>query len=373
MNDNFGIDNTTEEFDDTNLDDLDESEDFDDSEGNFNDANTEENNINKIIKWVIVGVVAFVVFLAVFFVVNALINGGKDEIPVEKDTPLTLNDEMVTYLYGNVSFAVRGMRNDIFFRNSKVTVDTFNNTDKFYFAFRYLTLSDLTPIYEEIEVGTSGTTTTTTETTTTDEYGNTSSSTIVDTDTSDGSTTIQKIKEYSLSNDRIRVAMEDFFGSEISYNYDVEIPIAMNVSINKKNAGNLRYDATSDSFLIKFDRTSDLSAEDSPIKPCYGQVVSAMKFADTKNIVLKEKIIFTQSKVVYEAKNEEEENKYNYTVCGDYACKEVLAEKKNVTKSQYYNDPIELDDYEDKATTITYTFFKDSNNEYHFLSSEKDK
>ena len=31
---------------------------------------------------------------------------------------------------------------------------------------------------------------------------------------------------------------------------------------------------------------------------------------------------------------------------------------------------IELDDYEDQATTITYTFFKDSNNEFHFLSSE---
>ena len=369
MNDDFNL-NDSEDFDDTSLDD---SENFDDSDGNFNDANTEENGINKIIKWVIVGVVAFVVFLAVFFVVNALINGGKQEEVVEKDTPLTLNDEMVTYLYGNVSFAVRGMRNDIFFRNSKVTLDTFNNTDKFYFAFRYLTLSDFTPIYEEVEVGSSGTTTTTTETTTTDEYGNTSSSTVVDTDTSDDTTTIQKIKEYSIANDRIKVAMEDFFGRDVSYTYDIEVPIAMNVSINKKNAGNLKYDATSDSFIIKFDRTSDLSAEESPIKPYYGQVVSAIKLADSKNIVLKEKVIFTQSKITYEAKNEDEENKYDYTVCGDYACKVVLAEKKNVTKSQYYNDPIELDNYEDKATTITYTFFKDSNNEYHFLSSEKDK
>ena len=47
-----------------------------------------------------------------------------------------------------------------------------------------------------------------------------------------------------------------------------------------------------------------------------------------------------------------------------------LESKTGVSKSQYYNNPIELAAFKDKATTITYTFFKDSNNEFHFLSSE---
>ena len=88
--------------------------------------------------------------------------------------------------------------------------------------------------------------------------------------------------------------------------------------------------------------------------------------------MLKEKVIFT-SYTEHKGATDDAEATYDYKICADYQCSEVLETKTGVTKSQYYNDPIELDDYEDKATTITYTFFKDSNNEYHFLSSSKDK
>ena len=66
----------------------------------------------NIKKWAIILTVSFVTFITVYFITDALINGGNKSVETPlKDTPMTLNDEMVTYLYGNVSFAIRGMRN----------------------------------------------------------------------------------------------------------------------------------------------------------------------------------------------------------------------------------------------------------------------
>ena len=48
------------------------------------------------------------------------------------------------------------------------------------------------------------------------------------------------------------------------------------------------------SFLINFDRNSDLTAETVPIKAVYGELVSAIRMAKTSNIVIKEQVIFTQ-------------------------------------------------------------------------------
>ena len=110
---------------------FDEEEEEETGEYQTNSPFTPEN----IKKWAIILTVSFVTFITVYFIADALINGGNKatEVPL-KDTPMTLNDEMVTYLYGNVSFAIRGMRNPIFFKNEKVTIDNFSNNDKFFFV-----------------------------------------------------------------------------------------------------------------------------------------------------------------------------------------------------------------------------------------------
>ena len=349
---------------------FDDEEEEETGEYQTNSPFTPEN----IKKWAIILTVSFVTFITVYFITDALINGGNKatEAPL-KDTPMTLNDEMVTYLYGNVSFGIRGMRNPIFFKNEKVTIDNFSNNDKFFFAARYLTSSDFTAIYEEVDVTGGSTTTTTETTTTTDEEGNTTTETDTDITTEETTDTVMKIKEFSIANDTIQAAMEDFFGEDVTYNYEGEIPFAANFTVSGYNAGLLRYDSTSDSFLINFDRNSDLTAETVPIKPVYGELVSAIRMAKTSNIVIKEQVIFTQyvehKKEVAEG-DEEVEPTYDYKVSADYNCSNVLDSKTGVSKSQYYNNPNDLADFKDKATTITYTFFKDSNNEFHFLSSE---
>ena len=354
--------------------DEDEINDDEEFEGESELSNN-PNQMHRGLYWGIIITVALVVGVTVYFVTDALINGGnKKNVVLDEDTPMTLNDEMVKYLYGNISFDVRGMRNTIFFENDKVEVDDFDNNDKFFFAFRYITSQDFTPIYEEVYAD--GTPVEEEPTDTIDatqkEDKKDKDDKNKDKDKKEEKETYSVVKEYSILNETIATAMEDFFGEGISYSTEVEIPIGVNFTVNGKNAGNLRYDAKTDSFLIKFDSNSDLSVEKSPIKPYYGSVVSAIKLAKTNHIVLKEKVIFTK---VTENKGEGEDANvtYDYSICADYNCNEILDTKTGVTKSQYYNAPIELDDYEDQATTITYTFFKDSVNEYHFLSSEKDK
>ena len=375
-NDDFNINEDMYEDDGV---DLDEDYSFEEEEETGEYQTDSPFTPENIKKWAIILTVSFVTFITVYFITDALINGGNKatEAPL-KDTPMTLNDEMVTYLYGNVSFAIRGMRNPIFFKNEKVTIDSFSNNDKFFFVTRYLTSSDFTAIYEEVDV-TGGTTTTTTETTTTtDENGNTSTETNTDVSVDENTDTVMKIKEFSISNDTIKAAMEDFFGDGVTYNYEGEIPFAANFTVDGYNAGLLRYDSNSDSFLIDFDRNSDLTAETVPIKPVYGELISAIRMAKTSNIIIKEQVIFTQyvehkgEVTVNEDGEEVDENTtYDYKICADYECSNVLDSKTGITKAQYYNDPIELADYKDHATTITYTFFKDSNNEFHFLSSER--
>ena len=341
-------------------------ESYDDS---FSGGNKSNNGMNPVIKWVIILTVALVVGVTVYFVTDALINGGnKNQVNVDEDTPMTLNDEMITYLYGNVSYNVKGTRNTIFFEKDSVEANDFSNNDKLFFAFRYITSQDFTAIYEEVEVEK----TETEKNPQDDHLSSSTESSSSDTGKEKETETVSRVKEYSISNELIAAAVEDFFGEGVTYNTDSQMKIGVNFTVNGFNAGMLRYDNASDSFLIKFDSKYNEAVENSAVKPYYGQIVSAIRKAGTQHIVIKEKVIFTKSSKRAGA-TADAEAVYDYSVCADYACNEVLDSKTGVKESDYYNNPIELADYEAQATTITYTFFKDSVNEYHFLSSSKDK
>ena len=135
---------------------------------------------------------------------------------------------------------------------------------------------------------------------------------------------------------------------------------------------NLRLDGTIVERVADPDPFTSMLSSQYPSAMGLNDIVSAIRKAGTQHIVIKEKVIFTKSSKRTGA-TADAEAVYDYSVCADYACNEVLDSKTGVKESDYYNNPIELADYEAQATTITYTFFKDSVNEYHFLSSSKDK
>ena len=89
-NDDFNNDLEEENFDDESF----EEEEFDDS----NSFDSSSSNKNKMASWIIVGVVALLTFLLVFFLTNKLINGNKKKTPttqpvqIEKYTAYKVGD-----------------------------------------------------------------------------------------------------------------------------------------------------------------------------------------------------------------------------------------------------------------------------------------
>ena len=311
----------------------------------FNDSIEENNGYNndpgekkKIIKFLIIVVVAAIVGFSVYFITDALINGNKKTpvTPAYKDVEMELSDEMVVYLYDNVTYAVNGVRSDKFFKSGTVTADDFTTQEKFYYALRYATEADF------VDMGTSK-------------------------DTDDNSSGDKKqLKTYSISNDRIKEYMFNFFGEDVSYDTSSPVSIAVNFQKDGYNAGELNYDSRSDSFLVKFDSVSAGGA-DMVINPYLYKLESAVREGKTNNIIIKEKIVFTE----YKQYTDEAGNlidKYDCNIYKDYAKTNVLEQKSGVVKSQL--TLLGIENYKENASIVTYRFFKDENDEYHFLSSE---
>ena len=320
----------------------------------FNDFNDDEENVGynqdpgekkKIIKFIIIALVSAVAGFSVYFITDALINGNKKPVtPVVQDTELELNDEMVVYLYENVTYSVNGLRNDKFFKAASVTTDDFTTQEKFYYALRYAVESDFIDM-----------------TVSSDDDVDEEEESSEQTDKEE-----KKLTTYSISNNTIKEYMYNFFGEDITYSTDSPVSIAVNFTKDGYNAGTLNYDASSDSFLIQFDSVSQ-SGLATPINPYLYNIESAVREGDTSNIIIKEKVVFTES-----VQNTDEAgaliDSYDYNIYYDYAKNNLIEQKSGVTKSNL--TAIGIENYKDSAVVISYTFFKDDNDEYHFLSSE---
>lgn len=327
---------------------------FDDSLSDFDEEenvgyNQSPGEKKKIIKFIIIAVVSLVCGLSVYFVTDALLNGNSTPVtPTAQDKELELNDEMVLYLYDNITYSVNGLRNDKFFKADKVVVEDFTTQEKFYYALRYAVASD----FIDMTVSNDSL-----------EYEDT------DDEAADQTERKEEPKElttYSISNSSISEYMYNFFGEDVVYSTDSPVNISVNFSKDGFNSGMLTYDATSDSFLVQFDSTSP-SGTDTPLNPYLYKIDSAVLEGDTGNIIIKEKVVFTE---VVQQTDEAGAliDAYDYKVYYDYSKKNLIEEKSGVTKSEL--TAIGIENYKDSAMVIAYTFFKDDNDEYHFLSSE---
>lgn len=320
---------------------FDDSIDEEENGGGYND---DQNEKKKIIKFLIIVVVAAIAGFSVYFITDALINGNrKPTQTVKKDMEMDLSDEMVTYLYNNVKYEVNGIRSDKFFKSGSVTVDDFTTQEKMYFALRYATQSDFVNMSSTGEI-------------ILNEEGK---------EEEKEATTNEK-PTFSISKAKIDEYMFNFFGEDVSYTTDSPVNVAVNFSVNGFNSGVMTYDATSDSFLIKFDSVSP-SIDTMAINPYLYKLDSALREGKTDNIILKEKVVFTSTKQ-YTDDAGKEIDKYDCGIYKDFAKTNLLEQKTGVVKSQL--SVLGIENYKDNASTVTYTFFKDENDEYHFLSSE---
>lgn len=281
---------------------------------------------NSKLKTIIIVVFAIIVFLVVFLALNSVLNPKtkakptNTQVVTSEKKPLT--ERNVKILYNYVTYnANGGVRYDIFVKNKKVTIDTFTEDEKYYYALQYAQVEDFEYTGNK------------------DENGN---------------------KIYSISERKIKKYMEYFFGKGVKYSTDITIKYPFSFSINDKNVGIITYNKETSSYDTIFQMDND-TKEEYIVDPYMGKLVEAYKEPDG-GYRLVEKVIYVYVK-------EQSDGKYEVTISKDYEHKSII--ESSIDQTEEDIKKIKVDKYIDKAATITYNFkIKEPSNVLYFYSSE---
>ena len=281
---------------------------------------------NSKLKTIIIVVFAIIVFLVVFLALNSLLNPKTKTKPTNTQVITSekkaLNEKNVKILYNYVTYnANGGVRYDIFVKNKKVTIDTFTEDEKYYYALQYAQVEDF-EFTEKLDEN--------------------------------------KNKIYSISDRKIKKYMEYFFGKGVKYSKDLTIKYPFSFSINDKNVGVMKYNDDTSSFDTIFLK-DDSVKETYIVEPYLGKLVEAYKEPDG-GYKLIEKVIYVYAK-------QQSDGKYEVTISKDYDHKNIIESSIDQTEDDLKN--ITIDKYINKAATITYDFkIKEPSNILYFYSSE---
>ena len=283
-------------------------------------SNVKKKN-NGIMPIVIVVVGALVIGLLVFLLSSLIF---KEKKPVETpklDQPIPISDSSVQILYKSVSYGTRTYRDDKFIKNNNVSLSSFSDQEKFFYALQFVQQTDFE-----------------------------------DTGDVDGAT---QAKIYRISNDKIKVYMQRFFGPQVNYSTDEKITHVFRFEIDGKNYAELTFSPDFDGFKAVFTEKKDFIGNKDLIKPYYTSLSNAILKADN-TLVIEEKVIFT--------KYQKEEDNYSIKITSDPQNNFLLEEKQNIKAEQLKESPIDILDYGDKTGKVIY-MFKVNQNSYYFDSS----
>ncbi len=278
---------------------------------------------------IIVILLAIAVGLIVFYISNPFFNEEDTGPYVEK---VELTDNNVRILYSYVSNEIDGVRNDVFVMNQTVTKDNMPDEDKLYFALQFSSPEDFV---------------------------------------STGKRDKENNQIFNISDKKIETYMKRFFGSKITYSKVKKMEYIMNFSEDHKYVGTLTYSYDNkgyDTILEKIEIKDEENENDKEetedkvyVKPFYTKLVEAFKYED-QTLELKEKVVYTK---VSKDKNSK---LYTIKVYGDLHYQNLIETRNNLTESQMRNSVFNLNEYMEKAATVTYTF-KTEDNKYYFDSS----
>ena len=294
-------------------------DDFEDIE---EEPSSENNNKSNIFSIFIIIVVSLAFGLIVFFISNALF--GRKVIPPEepKNTTVSLTDENVKILYEYVTYGVRNTRNDKFIKEQSVDINSFSNQEKFYYALQFVQVEDFIPT---------------------------------------GEVNSQNQKIYTIQGSKIKNYMQRFFGGRITYANNSVITYPFSFRINNQNVGVMTYSVDKDAYETVFTGLEEDIISDKVVEPFYSKLVQATRIGRDGSLELQEKVIYTDSK--------EENGTYTINIYKDYQHTMLIETKQNLTKEQLQQNPISIDNYQEKAATITYVF-KLNSTQYYFDSSK---
>lgn len=281
-----------------------------------------EKKQTQTIPIIIVIIISIVIGLLVFFVSNSLFGKKEQQVTTPANLDVSLNNENVIILYDYVTYGVNNKRNEKFLKEKNVTIDSFSNEEKFYFALQFAEPEDFVATGELNE---------------------------------------EQLKIYKISSTAVKKYMQRFFGNRITYSTSGTITYPFNFTINNKNVGVMTYSIEKDGFETVFTGLQEASQESKLVEPYYTKLVKATRIGSDNSLELEEKVIFTDVQEI--------EGLYKVGIYRDYEKSSVIESKMNITKEQLEQKAISIDDYLNTAATITYKFKLNENNEYYFDSS----
>ena len=274
------------------------------------------NNLGLIIAIII----AIICGISVFLISNKIF--GKKEVKEkpEVSTPLSLEDENVKILYDYVKYGTNGKRNDKFLTESNVTLASFQNKERFYYALQFAQVEDFVATEEKDQKG-------------------------------------RKI--YNISSSKIKSYMQRFFGGNVTYSNDIVITYPFSFRINGQNVGIMTYSEKDDGFNTVFDGLEEIDTPTELIEPYYARLTAAYKEPDG-TYRLEEKAVYTDT--------QKDGENYTIYIYKDPAHTVLIETKTNQTENMIKQNPINIEDYKETASTITY-IFKIYNSVLYFDSS----
>ena len=294
-------------------------EDFVEEENQYNNKRD-----NGVLKLVIIVVLAILAFVVIFLVLNSILN---PKTKTTKNEPVasekkSLTESNVKILYNYVTYSADGgVRYDIFVKNNKVTLDTFSEEEKYYYALQYVQVDDFSYTGKV------------------DENNN---------------------KIYAISNRKIGKYMEYFFGKGVKYSTDLTIKYPFSFKINDKNYRIMKYDEASSSFNTIFVK-NETAKKEYIVEPYLGKLVEAYKEVDG-GYKLIEKVIYVDYK-------KQADGKYEVIISKDAGHENII--ESSIDQTEEDLKKIKIDKYINKAATITYNFkIKEPSNVLYFYSSE---
>lgn len=277
-------------------------------EDNFDVNGSSSKKSNSTLSIVIVIIVAILCGIIVFFISNSLF--GKKAVPTTppKNTDVSLTDSNVEILYDYVKNNLTGVRSDKFVREKNVTIDSFTNEEKFYYALQFCQVEDFV-------------------------------------DSKQLNAENQPI--YKISVNTIKKYMQRFFGGKVVFSTDSIITNTFYFKINGKNYATMTYNVADDSYDTVFTELKEPTSGN-VVEPFYTKLVKATRIGVDNSLELQEKVIYTVMQEV--------DGLYTIGIYKDFQHTILIEAKQNLTAEQLQANPINIENYLDKAATVKYTF-----------------
>lgn len=277
-------------------------------EDNFDENGSSKKKKNSTLSIVIVSIIAIICGISVFVISNALFGKKTPTTTPPKNVSVNLKDDNVSILYDYVTYGVNNTRGDKFVKEKNVTLDSFNNEERFYYALQFCQVEDFT---DSKQVNSAG----------------------------------QPI--YKLPVTTVKKYMQRFFGNKVTFSTNSVITYTFNFKINEKNVGVLTYNAADDSYDTVFTELKE-EVPVNVVEPYYTKLVKATRMGKDNSLELEEKVIYTVS--------QENNGVYTIGIYKDYEHTILLETKQNLTAEQLKENPIKIDNYLTKAATVKYMF-----------------